>query len=198
MKSKIKSALNINQKWYVTLLVAVVINIGWNYTNTKATFKQGQRITELEKENLALKKTNIELLSKDFLGQRSLDRLPFALWRKVKRGNTYIMKFINNTGKKQFLEDRGIDRYYYHNKTDFAVFPYDEAIKFQREDSIVANAVTDTVAHFDTDFYDSTGKILIKDGYTRWREISEDGDTLVWGKMDGFYKPAKIKKNGKR
>ena len=189
MENKIKKALTINQKWYITLCIAVVLNISWNYKNSSTTHDQGERITQLEKENLLLKQTNVELLSKAFLGQRVLDNIPFSIWKKKLVNGAFLMKYINNVGREQFLKDRGIDRYYYHNKTDFDVFSYSEAIKFHVEDSIVAYSMTDTVAHFDTDFYNATKKVFIQDGYTRWREITPDGDTLVWGKMDRFYKP---------
>ena len=182
----VKKIKTINQKWYATLFVAILINLGWNYSNSRISVKQGLRITDLETQNLALKKTNVELLSKNFLGQRILDQLPFAIWKKKLENGSFKMKFLNNTAKVQFLSDKGLDRYYYHNKTDFDVFPYSEAIKFHREDSIVAYAKTDTIAHFNTDFYTATGKKLIQDGYTRWREIV-DNDTTIWGKMDRFY-----------
>lgn len=182
-----KIALSLNQKWYFTLCIAIVINVGWNYINTRATFRQGERITELERENLALKQTNVELLSRNFQGQRILDQLPFAIWKKKKSGNHFVMKFINEVGKDQFLASKGVNRYFYHNKTDFEIFEYEDARKFYVEDSLVAFANSDTVAHFNTDFFDAKGNKLIEDGYTRWREI-EDGDTLIWGKMDKFYK----------
>ena len=180
MSKFIGKVLTINQKWYFTLVLAIIFNIGWNYSNT-------QRISGLEKENLELKKTNVELLSKNFLGQRVLDQMPFSIWKKVKRKNRYVVKFLNTTAETQFLFDRGFDRYDYYNETDFAVFKLTEAQRFQSEDSLVAHAKTDTVAHFTTEFYDATGNKLIKDGYTRWREII-DSDTIIWGKMDKFYK----------
>jgi len=193
MSKHVKLAVTINQKWYVTLVIAILLNIGWNFINSKTAISQGERITQLEKENLQLKQTNVELLSKNFLDQHNLDRLPFALWRKMKVGDSFVMKFINETGRDQFLKTKGINKYFYHNKTDFAIFEYEDAYRFYREDSLVAYAKTDTVAHFNTNFYDAKGKILYKDGYTRWKEVV-DGDTLIWGKMDKFYvKPKRAK-----
>lgn len=187
MAKFLKKALSINQKWYLTLVLAILINTWWNFYNSKKSQKQDYRITEVEVENLSLKKTNVELLSKNFSGQRILDEIPFSIWYKRLSKGSFKMRYINNTGKAQFLKDRNIDRYYYFDKPDSLIFGYEDAYKFFKEDSIVAYAKSDTVAHFDTDFYNAVGKKIIKDGYTRWRKI-EGGDTLVWGKMDKHFK----------
>ena len=175
--------MSTSKKWRMTLLLGVVLNLYFN-------FNLRNRIIDLEIENLKLKQTNTELLSSSFSGQKILDDMPFSFWRKKKNGEHYVMKFINQAGKDQFLESKGINRYYYHNKTDFAVFNFEDAYKFYKEDSLVAHAKTDTIAHFNTDFFDAKGNKLIKDGYTRWRKII-DNDTMIFGKMDKYYKKAK-------
>lgn len=187
----VKKALSINQKWYLGLCVGVLLNFYFSYDLHRTNTAQTLRISQYEAQILKLKQTNTELLSATFSGQKILDDLPFSFWRKKKVGENYIMKFINETGKDQFLESKGINRYYYHNKTDFAVFEFDDAYKFYKEDSLVAYAKSDTVAHFNTDFYDAKGHKLITDGYTRWRKVV-DGDTMILGQMDRFYiKPKK-------
>lgn len=184
---KVRKAISLNQKWYILLCCGIVLNFYLSYQLNKTNRTQTDRISSLEAENLKLKQTNTELLSASFSGQRILDELPFAFWRKKKVGNDYVMKFINEAGKKQFLESKGINRYYYHNRTDFDVFSYEDALVFHKEDSIVAHAVSDTIAHFDSDFHDAKGNKLIKDGYTRWKKVI-DGDTMILGQMDKFYK----------
>ena len=153
--------------------------------------QQDAMIDDLERDVLVLKIDGIEAKSEAFYSQKELDNIPFALWRKKKQGNRYLMKFINLTGKVQFLDNAGISRLYFYNKTDAQIFKNSvDTERWHYEDSIVANYHKDTIMHFTNNFHDAANKVMIKSGYSRWRRII-DSDTMVYGMMD---KPFIIKK----
>lgn len=195
-----KKFLTLNQKWYLTLCVGVILNLGYNvydffhdkevakqYEITRA--KQDGRIAELENENLKVKKINVELLSKNFINQRQLDRLPVAIWRKRKVYNSklgkyeYPMDFNNIVFDRQFMKSRGLDRYYYNNKTDSEIFAAKDAADFYSQDSLVD--VLGEYVHFNKPFKNLEGK-MVKDGFSKWEE-TESGQTYIWGMMDTPY-----------
>lgn len=146
--------------------------------------EQDAMINDLERDVLVLKIDGIEAKSESFYSQKELDNIPFALWRKKKQGNRYLMKFINLAGETQFLDNSGISRLSFYNQTDAEIFKNNADTKrWHYEDSIVANYHKDTTMHFTNYFFDASNKVKIKSGYSRWRRVI-DRDTLIYGMMD--------------
>lgn len=187
MAELIQKTLTLNQKWYLTLCLGVVLNIGYNvwdfFHDIKVDRSHQRQFTVLTEENKKKDEQIAYLIAENIKNARNTEKMPVAIWKKKRLGESFVYEYYNLTFWKQFLRPLGVSRYYLYNKTDFAVFGYDDATAWYLED---LHQLTEGIPkHFDRDFR-NTDSTLIKSGYTKWSE-KEDGHEYTWGIMDHFF-----------
>lgn len=141
-------------------------------------YKQNQRIQDLQTENVELKKVNSEIIANQISSTRILDRIKKPIWQKAKRGRRYTMQVLNKPFEVRFLKPYGLDKYDYYGQTDYNIFPFNAAKQFNKGDSL-ASTSEESINYTET-FMDSKGEKITVD-VMKWREITVDKDTLIWG-----------------
>lgn len=150
----------------------------------------------------ALTVTNAYLLAESSSDSKAINESPFPWWKKEYDPETeiIIMRSYNDSFYHYFLEGLGVDRFYYVRKSDFAVFPFEDANMFYKEDielirefmvqEPLKNGLRSMmIKEYDNNFTDLNGD-LNKDGY--WRYVrEEEGHVYIYGRM----KKPRIPKN---
>ncbi len=193
-----KKMMTLNQKWYLTFMIVSGLNAlysVYDWYSDGVYEKQQIELVKLKDEQiLKLTRDKIESLARDFTGKEILDQLPVSIWYGKKVGDTVYIKYLNRTAVKQFLTDRGLDQYYYFNRSNFDVFDKKEAKRFNAEHMMVAYAPKDSIYVFDEPFRDAATHTVIRTPYSRWRQIRfDERDTLLWGMMRDPYIETKEK-----
>ncbi|CAG2532916.1 hypothetical protein MAR621_03110 [Maribacter dokdonensis] len=187
MAELIKKTLTLNQKWYLTLCLGVVLNIGynvWDFFHDMNVAKANEvKFATLTEESRKKDEQIAYLIAENIKNARNTEKMPVAIWKKKRLGESFVYEYYNLTFWKQFLRPLGVSRYYLYNKTDFAVFGYDDATAWYLED--VKQLELGMPSHIDRDFR-NTDSTLVKSGYTKWSE-EEDGHEYTWGIMDDFF-----------
>lgn len=154
--------------WYRVTTVLLLVQV----------FSLKTDIRKLEKENLELTKVNSSIIVNQIARSKLIDKIPKSIWYKVKKGNRYIFQLCNKHYENKWLKPKGYSRYDYYGYTDFQIYGFYAAKKFQYGDSLTANSSKPMELNesFTDDFGNDYDINVIK-----WREITEEQDTIVWG-----------------
>lgn len=161
---------------YVSLLFLTISTYFLRTENEEIKVK----FASIEERNLNLKK-NMILFNKNYEG------FPLPVWQKVKRGNEFIIQYINPIYTKFFGHDFKYDKYEIIGRNNFELFPKKMAQMYYEND--VAVAVFGKRLESTEAFVDGTGKTLKLD-VVKWRDI-RDKDTLVYGMVKEIIVPKK-------
>ena len=139
----------------------------------------------LRSENQSIKTDYAQLQAKSFnlksnmvFFNRSYEGFPLPVWQKVKRGNKFIIKYINPIYTNFFGHEFEYDKYAIMGKNNFQLFPEKIAQSYYEND--VAVSTTGDKLHCNEKFIDKSGKTLdLK--VVKWRDIKNNKDTLVYG-----------------
>tara|TARA_R110001606_G_scaffold367726_1_gene523322 strand:- start:1269 stop:1865 length:597 start_codon:yes stop_codon:yes gene_type:complete len=143
---------------------------------------------QLKVEFAKLETFNASLVSNMIIYNRNYEEFPLPVWQKVKRGDEFIIQYINPQYVSDFGHIFNDDQYALVGKNNFDMFPYKIAQQYYNVDLKVAN----TGIVVDTTEYSLDEKGLpIKLRVLKWRDIKEKKDTLIYGMVKEILKNKK-------
>jgi len=126
----------------------------------------------------ALQERSKNLKQNMIIFNRSYEGFPLPVWQKVKRGDKFLMQYINPKYTELFGHDFDYSQYNIMGKSNFDLFPEKIAQMYYEND--IAVAITGQKIEETEYFTDATGKKLeLK--VIKWRDIKDKKDTLVYG-----------------
>lgn len=136
-------------------------------------------------EYATLKERNLGLKQNMIIFNRSYEDFPLPVWQKVKRGNRFIMQYVNPTYVDKMGHLFEYNAYAYIGKNNFDIFPKRLAQSYHDED--LAVAVTGETLTSKVEIIDTEGKkAFVK--VQKWRQINNKKDTLIYGMIKEFIK----------
>ncbi len=140
-------------------------------------------LATLQERNLNLKKNMV-------IFNRNYEDFPLSVWQKVKRGDEFIIQYINPQYLKDFGHFFNNDQYEIIGKNNFEQFPKKIAQMYYENDITVS--ITGNELESIEEATDKNGnKIKLK--VLKWRDIKENKDTLIYGMVKEIIPLKKIK-----
>ena len=134
-------------------------------------------------ESATLKEKNIGLIQNLIIFNRSYEGFPLPIWQKVKRGDKFIMNYINPEFLKMIGHDFDNNEYEIMGKNDFELFPQNIAQLYYEND--IAVSITGEDLNVVENIIDKDGNIR-KAKVIKWRYIKDNKDTLIYGMVKEF------------
>ena len=125
-----------------------------------------------------LKERNQNLKQNMIIFNRSYEGFPLPVWQKVKRGDRFIMQYVNPTYVDFFGHDFENNIYNIIGKSNFQVFPKKIA-QLYYENDIVVSRTGEQLESVEESIDKDGNKINLK--VIKWRSIKDNKDTLVYG-----------------
>lgn len=141
-----------------------------NNMNTSLIDDLKVEITELKKDNNSFKDNMV-------FYNRGYESFPIPIWEKVKRGNNFVLQYLNPSYVLEFGHEFNYDRYSYIGKTDAMIYSKDVADKFFKADLKVALT---GIPHRGVEYVYDKNQTKVKLDIIKWR-VFERNDTLVRG-----------------
>ncbi|MDD7913461.1 hypothetical protein [Polaribacter ponticola] len=129
-------------------------------------------------ESAILTEKNFHLRGDMVVFNRSYENLPIPVWQKVKRGNRFVLQYVNPNYVNNFGHLINNNQFEVIGKSNFEAFTGNIAQSYYESD--VAVAITGKTLESFHASVDKDGK-LIKIKVLKWREIRDNKDTLVFG-----------------
>ena len=117
-----------------------------------------------------------------FLFNKNYEKLPIAVWQKVKRGNQFIIQYVNPKYVSQFGHLFKYDKMAHVGKNNFELFPEKYAQEYNQKD--LAVAITGDRLYSTDEVLDKEGNKAYVD-VVKWRDIKDNKDTLIYGMVKG-------------
>lgn len=136
-------------------------------------------------EVVKLKEKSISLKKNMIIFNRTYQSFPLPVWQKVKRGNRFIIQYVNPAYVKHLGHLFSYDIYSHIGKDNFDLFGDKYAQAYYEKDLVVAitgNDLNSIDEIFDKDGKKAYVKVL------KWREINNDKDTIIYGMVKEFLK----------
>lgn len=134
-------------------------------------------------ESATLKEKNIGLIQNLIIFNRTYEGFPLPIWQKVKRGDKFIMNYINPEFLKMVGHDFNNNEYEIMGKNDFELFPQNIAQLYYEND--IAVSITGEDLNVVENIIDKNGNIR-KAKVIKWRYIKDNKDTLIYGMVKEF------------
>jgi hypothetical protein len=134
-------------------------------------------------ESATLKEKNIGLIQNLIIFNRTYEGFPLPIWQKVKRGDKFIMNYINPEFLKMVGHDFNNNEYEIMGKNDFELFPQNIAQLYYEND--IAVSITGEDLNVVENIIDKDGNIR-KAKVIKWRYIKDNKDTLIYGMVKEF------------
>ena len=134
-------------------------------------------------ESATLKEKNIGLIQNLIIFNRTYEGFPLPIWQKVKRGDKFIMNYINPEFLKMIGHDFDNNEYEIMGKNDFELFPQNIAQLYYEND--IAVSITGEDLNVVENIIDKDGNIR-KAKVIKWRYIKDNKDTLIYGMVKEF------------
>jgi hypothetical protein len=134
-------------------------------------------------ESATLKEKNIGLIQNLIIFNRTYEGFPLPIWQKVKRGDKFIMNYINPEFLKMVGHDFDNNEYEIMGKNDFELFPQNIAQLYYEND--IAVSITGEDLNVVENIIDKDGNIR-KAKVIKWRYIKDNKDTLIYGMVKEF------------
>lgn len=129
-----------------------------------------------------IQERNIHLKNNMIIFNRNYEGFPLPVWQKVKRGNEFIIQYVNPS----YLDLDGVnDLYDIIGKNNFELFTKKMAQRYYEND--IAVAITGNKLETYDEFIEVDGTV-IKLKVLKWREIRENKDTLIYGMIKEIIK----------
>jgi hypothetical protein len=125
-----------------------------------------------------LEERNVNLKQNMIIFNRNYEGFPLPVWQKVKRGNEFILQYINPSYLTFLEKGRTTNAYDLIGKNNFELFPKKMAQMYYEND--VAVAVTGKKLETIDEFIDTDGN-TIELKVIKWRSIKDNKDTLIYG-----------------
>ena len=126
----------------------------------------------------SMEERNINLKRNMVLYNRNYEEFPLPVWQKVKRGDKFIIQYVNPVYVTFFGKDFSFDKYQIIGKDNFDLFPKRLAQMYYEND--IAVSVFGERLESIEEFEDSSGK-RVKLKAVKWRDVKDSKDTLVYG-----------------
>ena len=130
-----------------------------------------------------LKENNTDLQNNMVIFNRNYENFPLPVWQKVKRGNKFIMEYINPEYIKRFGHLFNYNEYEQIGKSNFDNFPEDLAKIYYKNDSMVAATGKEMEM---IEVAEDINKNIISLKNIKWRDINDNNDTLIYGMIKEF------------
>lgn len=146
-----------------------------------------------ENQNVKIKYASLQERSKGLkenmvIFNRNYEGFPLPVWQKVKRGNRFIIQYVNPSYVDNFGHQFSYDMYAHIGKNDFDLFDKKHAQDYYEKD--LAVAITGKQLNSVDEFIDKNDKLAyIK--VVKWRQIKNNKDTLIYGMVKEFVKEKK-------
>jgi hypothetical protein len=139
-------------------------------------------------EYATLKEQNLGLKHNMIIFNRNYESFPLPVWQKVKRGNRFVIQYVNPEYVKKMGHLFEYDSYAHIGKDNFDIFPTKYAQEYHDKD--LAVAITGEELNSIDEILDTEGKqAFVK--VVKWRQINNDKDTLIYGMIKEFIKQKK-------
>ena len=136
-------------------------------------------------EYATLKEKNLGLKQNMIIFNRNYEDFPLPVWQKVKRGNRFVIQYVNPEYIKKMGHLFEYDAYAHIGKDNFDIFPKKYAQEYNDKD--LAVAITGEELNSIDEILDTEGKkAFVK--VVKWRQISNNKDTLIYGMIKEFIK----------
>ncbi|MDD7913462.1 hypothetical protein [Polaribacter ponticola] len=125
-----------------------------------------------------LQERNANLKDNMVIFNRSYEDFPLPVWQKVKRGDEFIINYVNPEYLNKFGHNFEEGKYGVIGKNNFDLFPAKIAQLYYEND--IAVSVTGAIIETIEESIDKDGNIM-KLRIVKWRDIKDKKDTLVYG-----------------
>lgn len=138
------------------------------------------KVKESDVALATLKQKNLGLKENMIIYNRTFEEVPLAIWSKVKRGDYFLLQYLNPQYTKLFGHLYNNNRLNVIGKNNYEVLPdnYEIADEYNRNDmyvSITGNPINTTEYSVDS----LGNKLDLK--VWKWRDIIGKKDTIVFG-----------------
>ncbi len=133
----------------------------------------------------SLKERNLALKQNMIIFNRNYEVFPLPVWQKVKRGNRFIIQYVNPEYVKKLGHLFEYDYYAHIGKDNFQIFGKKYGQEYYEKD--LAVAITGIELHSTDEIFDEEGKQAFVN-VLKWREITSNKDTLIYGIVKEFVK----------
>lgn len=130
-----------------------------------------------------LKERSTSLKRNMIIFNRNYEGFPLPVWQKVKRGNRFIVQYVNPEYVKKMGHLFEYDAFAPIGKDNFDL--YDEKYAQEYFEKDLAVAVTGDVLNSVDKIIDIEGKQAFEK-VIRWRQIKNNKDTLIYGMVKEF------------
>ncbi|APZ46476.1 hypothetical protein BW723_09280 [Polaribacter reichenbachii] len=125
-----------------------------------------------------LKEKSTNLKQNMVLFNRNYEGFPLPVWQKLKRGNEFVMQYVNPEYVEKFGKAYDKDQYAFIGKNNFELFPEKLAEVYYKYDLEVSkNGKELECAEEAIDQFGNTLKLKV----IKWRKIKDNNDTLIYG-----------------
>lgn len=143
-----------------------------------------------ENQNVKVKYATLEEKSNGLkhnmvIFNRNYEGFPLPVWQEVKRGDKFVLQYVNDAFINQFGHRFDYNRYDIMGKSNFNYFP--KQIARQYYENNIAAAITGEVIISTPEYIDKNDSIH-KMKVIKWREIRDRKDTLVYGMVKEIMK----------
>jgi hypothetical protein len=141
-----------------------------------------------ENQNVKIKYATLEERSKGLkenmvIFNRNYENFPLPVWQKVKRGDKFIIQYVNSSYVDKLGHLFSYDKYAHIGKSNFDLFDKKHAQEYYEKD--LAVAVSGQELNSVDEYLDKKGKAaFIK--VVKWRQIRDKKDTLIYGMIKEF------------
>lgn len=135
-----------------------------------------------------LQERNMNLKHNMVIFNRNYEDFPLPIWQKVKRGNQFIIQYINPEYVSKFGYVFNNDQYALIGKNNFALFPKKMAQLYYEND--VAVSITGKKRESIEESINKNGE-TIELKVIKWRDIKDNKDTLIYGMVKEILPPKK-------
>ncbi len=151
---------------------------------TSTSYFMKKDLIDTKEELASVRQINTSLVANMVIFNRNYENFPLAVWQKVKRGNKFIVQYVNPQYEKDFGHLFNNDKYSLFGKSNFEIYEDGIATNYYKND--VKVAISGKPLLIDEFSYDSIGrKINLK--VLKWRDIRDKKDTLVYGMVKDMY-----------
>lgn len=144
-------------------------------------------------EFATLQERSLNLQKNMVLFNRSYEEFPLPLWQKVKRGNQFIMNYVNPEYIKKFGHHFNNDKFSILGKNNFEIFSDELGLAQTYYEHDITVSITGEKLESIEYLMNEEGK-RVKMIVIKWRDIRDNRDTLIYGMVKEFVKEKVPKK----
>ena len=137
-----------------------------------------------------LQERNHNLKQNMVIFNRNYEDFPLPVWQKVKRGDEFIINYVNPEYLKKFGHFFKGGKYGFIGKNNFDLFPKEIAQIYYEND--IAVTITGDIIESIEESTDKDGNVMTL-RVIKWRDIKDKKDTLIFGMVKEVLPNKKLK-----